>query len=274
MDRSLTACSNVYTNAAVKADPTEAGESRTGSFELAAFRPQPALALHHQIKEDLALHLRSGRFSPGLALPSEATLCAHYGVSRGTLRRAIADLVADGHLERYRGRGTFVSRSKLESGVVGAYNRFHLVGPPLDAACRVVLLQRIRASGDVAAMLHVKTGTGLWMLERVRFTKGTPVGLQTSFLPCSLCPRLSRQNLSALHLIDVLRDVYDVHLSSAIEYVEPTVADGYAARQLGVRVRTPLFQIERTTCTVGGTVAEYRRGVLRGDIYRYRIELR
>jgi len=48
----------------------------------------------------------------------------------------------------------------------------------------------------------------------------------------------------------------------------------YAARHLAVRLRTPLFQIERTTCTVAGVIAEYRRGVLRGDIYRYRIELR
>jgi DNA-binding GntR family transcriptional regulator len=134
-----------------------ASEAAAGTFELAAFHPQPAVALHHQIKEDLVLHLRSERFAPGLALPSEATLCAHYGVSRGTLRRAVADLVYDGYLERYRGRGTFVSRSKLESGVVGAYNRFHLVGPPLDAGGRILLCRRIRANKDIGAMLGVKT---------------------------------------------------------------------------------------------------------------------
>ena len=244
------------------------------SFELGAFRAQPVVALHHQIKEDLILHLRSERFAPGLALPSEAALCAHYHVSRGTLRRALADLVSDGYLERHRGRGTFVTRSKLESGVVGAYNRFHLLGPPLDAGGRILQCRRIQASKDVGSMLDVKTGTRLWMLERVRFTQGTPVGLQVSFLPFDLCPGLGRQNLKELHLIDLLRDVYGVRLGSAIEFVEPTVADGYAARHLGVRLRTPLFQIERTTCTVAGVIAEYRRGVLRGDIYRYRIDLR
>jgi GntR family transcriptional regulator len=244
------------------------------SFDLAAFHAQPAVALHHQIKEDLVLHLRSERFVPGLALPSEATLCRHYGVSRGTLRRALADLVADGYLERHRGRGTFVSRSKLESGVIGAYNRFHLVGPPLDAGGRILACRHIRASKDIASMLDVKTGTRIWTLERVRFTHGTAVGLQTSFLPFDLCPDLSRQDLAGLHLIDLLRDAYGVQLARAVEYVEPTVADGYVARHLDVRLRTPLFQIERTTYTVGGVLAEYRRGVLRGDIYRYRIELR
>ena len=259
----------------MKADRAAApSQPAARSFGLGVFHAQPAVALHHQIKEDLVLHLRSERFAPGLALPSEASLCVHYQVSRGTLRRALADLVSDGYLERHRGRGTFVTRSKLESGMVGAYNRFHLLGPPLDAGGRILQCRRIQASKDVGAMLHVKSGTRLWMLERVRFTQGTAVGLQTSFLPFDLCPGLVRQNLAELHLIDLLRDVYDVHLGSAVEYVEPTVADGYAARHLGVRVRTPLFQIERTTYTVAGVIAEYRRGVLRGDIYRYRIDLR
>jgi GntR family transcriptional regulator len=259
-----------------KAEPhaDESSETAPRTFDLAPFRAQPAVALHHQIKEDLVLHLRSERFPPGLALPSEATLCKHYRVSRGTLRRALADLVSDGYLERHRGRGTFVTRSKLESGVVGAYNRFHLVGPPLDAGGRILQCRSLRASRDIGAVMRVRTGTRLWMLERVRFTQGTPVGLQTSFLPFDLCPGLAREDLAALHLIDLLRDAYNVHLGSAIEYVEQTVADGYAARHLGVRLRTPLFQIERTTYTVAGVIAEYRRGVLRGDIYRYRIELR
>ena len=272
----LTGRFNVYTKSAMPtvdaaAVPSAAG---AGNLDLGSFAPRPAVALHHQIKEDLFLHLRSERFTPGLALPSEAALCEHYGVSRGTLRRAIADLVSEGYLERYRGRGTFVSRSKLESGVVGSYSRFHVVGPALDPGGRVLLCRRIRAAKDVGAALGVRTGTSLWMLERVRFTQGIPVSLQTSFLPFDLCPGLARQDLAGRHLIDVLRDVYGVHLGSAVEYVEPTVADGYAARHLGVRLRTPLFQIERTTYTVTGVIAEYRRAVLRGDVYRYRIELR
>mgnify|MGYP006183528079 CR=1 FL=1 len=53
-----------------------------------AFSPQPAVALHHQVKEDLLLRLRAGSWSPGSEIPPEPALCAHYRVSRGTLRRA------------------------------------------------------------------------------------------------------------------------------------------------------------------------------------------
>jgi GntR family transcriptional regulator len=242
--------------------------------DLEAFQPQPAIALHHQIKEDLFLHLRSGRWPPGFELPTEESLCRHYGVSRGTLRRAIGDLVTDGYIERHRGRGSFVSRPKLESGVVSTYKRFHVVGPLLDAGGRVLSCRRVRAVKDVASMLELTAHTPIWHLERVRFTQSVPVSLQTSFIPVDLCPDLSRHDLVTRHLIDVLRDEYGVHLTSAVEYVEPTVADGYAAKALSVPPRTPLFQIERITRSTGERVAEYRRALLRGDVYRYRVELR
>ena len=200
------------------------------------------------------LHLRSGRWPPGYELPTEEALCRHYGVSRGTLRQAIADLVAEGYIERKRGRGSFVSLPKLESGVVGSYSRFRVLGPPLDAGGTILACERMRADKDVATMLDLRTGTAIWRLERVRFTQQRPVALQTSFIPAELCPRLDAQDLSTRHLVDVLRDEYGVHLVSAVEYVDPTVADGYAAKALGVKLRTPLFQIERITYAMNDRV--------------------
>jgi GntR family transcriptional regulator len=245
-----------------------------GLTPLEPFQQRPAIALHHQIKEDLFLKLRSGDWPPGSELPSELALCEHFGVSRGTLRRAVADLVAEGYVERHRGRGTFVSRPKLESGVTSAYNRFSVVGPMLDAGGLVLFCRKVKANKQVATVLRVPSGDPVWHLERVRFTNGKPVSLQTSFLPVAICPDLVRQDLATRHLVDVLREVYGIQLGSAVEYLEPTAADGYAARHLGIRVKAPLFQIERTTYTVTGDVAEYRHAVLRGDVYRYRIELR
>ena len=250
------------------------GDASSAREDLDAFEPRPAIALHHQIKEDLFLHLRSGRWPPGFELPSEEALCKHYRVSRGTLRRAIADLVTEGYIERHRGRGSFVSQPKLESGIVGSYKSFRVDGPPLDAGGRVLLCRRVRAAKDVAAMLELAAGSAIWQLERVRFTKAVPVSVQTSFIPVALCPDLARQDLAGRHLVDVLREVYNVHLVRAVEYVEPTVADGYASRALSVPPKTPLFQIERITWRTGDAVAEYRRAVLRADLYRYRIELK
>jgi GntR family transcriptional regulator len=167
-----------------------------------------------------------------------------------------------------------VSRPKLESGIAGDYSRFRVIGPPLDPGGRIVACERMRAAKDVATMLGIDPGRSIWRLERVRFTDQRPVSLQTSFIPASLCPDLDRQDLASRHLVDVMLEVYGVQLVRAVEYLDPVVADGYAARALSMRVRTPLFQIERITYAMNDTVAEYRRALLRGDAYRYRVDLR
>lgn len=256
------------------ASPTTVPSKSVQSAPLEPFRQRPAIALHHQIKEDLFLKLRSGDWGPGFELPSEEALCLHYGVSRGTVRRAVADLVAEGYIERHRGRGSFVSQPKLESGVVSAYNRFSVVGPRLDPGGRVLFCRKARATRQVATVLQLDAGDPVWHFERVRFTEGQAVSLQTSFMPVAMCPELVRRDLATRHLVELLRERHGIHLASAVETIDPTVADGYAAEHLGVRIGAPLFQIERSTCTLNGAVAEYRHAVLRGDIYRYRIELR
>ena len=157
----------------------------------------------------LVLHLRSGRWPPGFELPSEESLCPHYGVSRGTLRRAIADLVADGYIERHAGAARS-SRPKLESGVVGTYNRFHVVGPPLDPGGRVLQCRR-RASRTSARCCGSRRATGSGSSSGSIYA-GRPVEPADQLHPGrDLCPDLSRHDLARVHLIDVLRDEYGVH---------------------------------------------------------------
>lgn len=254
--------------------PANFSRSRGADAKLQPFRQRPAIALHHQIKEDLSLKLRSGDWPPGFELPTEASLCDHYGVSRGTVRRAVSDLVTEGYIERHRGRGTFVCQPKLESGVVSAYNRFSVVGPRLDPGGVVLFCRKVRATRQVATVLERDAGEPVWHFERVRHTAAQPVSLQTSFVPVALCPVLGKGDLQTRHLVELLRERHAIHVARALEYVDPTVADGYVAKHLGVRPGAPLFQIERTAYTLNGEVAEYRHALLRGDIYRYRIELR
>lgn len=238
------------------------------------FAPQPAVALHHQVKEDLLLRLRAGTWSPGTEIPPEPALCAHYRVSRGTLRRAVGDLVNEGYLERYRGRGTFVSPPKLESRFAGSFGRFTVVGPSLESRSRVVFCRRRKAQESVASVLGLERGEAVWHLERVRYAGERPAALQASYLPCALFPELARQPLGTRFLLDVMTEVYAVPLLRAVEVVDPTKADGYAARQLGIKPGTPLFRVERRTYSTAERVVEYRLSVLRGDIFRYRTEFR
>lgn len=242
--------------------------------QLAPFERAARVPLHHQIKDDLALQLRSGRYRPGAALPGEAALCAHYAASRGTLRQALAELARDGLIERHPGRGSFLRGPKIEGSVVGSYRRFRIEGPPLDPGGKVLRLARRRAPAAVARILGLGDDRAVHVLERVRATRGMPVTLQTSYLPVALCPDLAKHDLAQRHLVDILQAEYGVSFVGAEEFIEPGIADTYVARELALEAGAPVFEIERRTYLPDGRVGEYRRAVMRGDVYRYRIELR
>lgn len=61
------------------------------------------------VRDDLLDRVRRGAYAMGDALPGRLTLCSEYGVSYGTLDRAIGQLVSMGVLETVNGRGTFVT---------------------------------------------------------------------------------------------------------------------------------------------------------------------
>ncbi len=71
--------------------------------------------IHRRIAQSLAAAIEAGDYPPGSRLPSEASLVRELGVSRGTLRQALATLRAEGLIEAVPTRGTFVRSAKPTS---------------------------------------------------------------------------------------------------------------------------------------------------------------
>jgi GntR family transcriptional regulator len=144
------------------------------------------------------------------------------------------------------------------------------------------------APPEIRRILGIAGDEAVYEVERVRFVQGRPVSLQVSYLPARLCPGLEQRDLAGSHLYDVLQREYGTVFLRAEEFVEPVLADDYVAQQLRVAVGSPLFLVERHSYTFGdrggddrgddrggdGRVGEFRRGHVRGDLYRYRIDLR
>lgn len=64
---------------------------------------------HEMLRKFLLSELDSGRLKPGEPLPAEMTLVRELGVSRTTVRQALATLQTEGLISRERGRGTYVT---------------------------------------------------------------------------------------------------------------------------------------------------------------------
>jgi DNA-binding GntR family transcriptional regulator len=62
-----------------------------------------------RVANDIAARIASGELSPGTRLRAERDLATHYGVSYGTVRRAMKELREQGLIATIHGRGTFVN---------------------------------------------------------------------------------------------------------------------------------------------------------------------
>jgi len=81
-------------------------------------------ALHQDLEARLRDDIAAGACPVGLALPTEHELAERHGVSRSTVRRALASLRAAGLVEPRKGHGTFVIADRPRPGFVQTLSDF------------------------------------------------------------------------------------------------------------------------------------------------------
>jgi len=64
------------------------------------------------VADTLRQEIAAGTFQPSMALPGENALCQRFGITRATLRLALADLERRGLIFRRHGKGTFVNPTR------------------------------------------------------------------------------------------------------------------------------------------------------------------
>lgn len=219
-------------------------------------RAQVRHILEKRIREEL---------HAGDALDSERELVNQLGVSRVTVRQAIADLVEAGQLERTQGKGTFVTGPRVNS-------RLHLMSFSREMRARglkprteVLSASEEPASGDVARRLRITPGDQAVRLERLRLADGTPMAHEVGWYPSALFPGLLEHDLTAVY--DLMVDRYGVDATHGEQDLSAQAADVDSARVLGIPRKAPLLVQERLTFA-DETPVEYSVSRYRADRYR------
>jgi DNA-binding GntR family transcriptional regulator len=78
--------------------------------------------LHAIIAKRAEALIRSGAWAHGTRLPPERELCELLSVSRTSLRQALADLEERGLITRHQGRGTYVTRPRVDADASGYFS--------------------------------------------------------------------------------------------------------------------------------------------------------
>ena len=242
---------------------------RSSSLHPPTFSP-----LYRQIKELILHNLEAGEWGPGDSIPSESELASRFGVSQGTVRKAIDEMAAENLLVRQQGKGTFVATHKDP----GSFFRFLRLLPnqgELQISQSIPLeCWRAKAGADVARILAIETGAPITILRRLLKLGDEPVVFDEIYLPSELFPDLSLEVLrSGESLYSLFETRYGVRMIRANERLRAVAADRVSAEWLQVAEGSPLLLVERVTFTYGQKPVEWRRGFYSTRNHHYHNEL-
>jgi GntR family transcriptional regulator len=236
-----------------------------------SFRP-----LYLQIKALLEKSLEANEWTPGGAIPSEIELAGRFGVSQGTVRKAIDALAADNLVVRRQGKGTYVATHTEERASSFRFLRIHRNdGRREYPASRLIELKRGKAGVESARLLDIKAGEPVLVLRRVLEWSGAPVVLDEITLPAALFRGLTRARYEAYQgsMYGFFETQFGVRMLKAKERVSAIAADAASASILGVAVGAPLLAVDRVTLTYGDRPVEMRRGLCTTQAHHYVNEL-
>lgn len=145
---------------------------------------QPGSIVWREIEATLGNEIAEGVYPSGARLPAEAELAARFGVNRHTVRRALSELQSRGSISIERGRGTFVTSSRL-TYPVSQRTRFSENVSRVSSNARGQLLRswQMLATEVLARELDVPVGSSLIAFDDLRIIDGEPVSLTTHHFP-------------------------------------------------------------------------------------------
>ncbi|QWF20799.1 GntR family transcriptional regulator [Nocardioides sp. LMS-CY] len=235
---------------------------------MARYRPI-ASATAEELRE-----LISQEFAAGTQLPNEKDLAARLGVSRNTVREALAQLVLDGIVERRWGVGTIV-REPSSQVVLNLLSIKPIRDVIADAGRQGELstatAELVEPPSDLATILRLESGGKAWQLERLFSIDGAPAILLQDWVPATLKGR--PVDLEPLHELDVtVLDVLSRQTSVSVARMEGVLDAVSASADLAERFRVPhgqpLVRVHQQALEANGAVVIHTIAHYLGDRVR------
>jgi DNA-binding GntR family transcriptional regulator len=241
-------------------------------------RPDPQLVevrgsepLYMQVTRRLRSDMSEGRLRMGQRLAPERELCARFGVSRRTLRRALLDLEEGGLMAAAGRHGWYVAASPLVELAQGPHSLTAWAREAGFALSSRVLHAGLReATAMEASALGVTEGGEVYELERLRIVDGIALSVDRSYLAASLAPVLDGVDFATASLYDVLAQGAGLVPGGRDCVLQAATADSRTARLLDIPAGAPLLIVHETVVDQRGRPLEFARLANRGDRWRYR----
>ena len=230
------------------------------------------LPYYLQIYNELRGRIKTQVYLPDQPIPSENELSGEFRVARTTIRNAIKRLLDEGLIYTVKGKGSYVSKPKIEQSLF----KFYSFGRDYSDLNKQTVLVEVKTVTDsnLQEILSLSAKDNIKQITRIRKLDNVPVIIETSNIPANLVPDIDALDLENSSIYDLLEQHYKLHLLKAKEYLDTSITDSYSSKLLEIDKGNSVFVTERITYGAGEKPIEYRKSIIRSDKFRFSVELK
>jgi GntR family transcriptional regulator len=227
--------------------------------------------LYREVKRQVLAALAANEWNPGEAIPSEKRLCERFGVSIGTLRKAIDDLVAENILIRHQGRGTFVATHTRGGQGFRFFNIARHDGTKNYPTPTLVSFRKGKADKTAREKLGLPAGARVFQFSNVLSVEGEPVLVDDIVLPEALFGGLTEAMLRnrPSTLYDLYQNKFGLNVIGIEERLRASLAGETHAGLLGIAPGAPLLEVHRVAFSYHQQPVEWRVSHVNTERYEY-----
>lgn len=238
----------------------------------------PSLPKYVRLMESIRRDIEEYILHPEQQLPNEDILAAQYGMSRGTVRKALAELQRQGLIRIEQGRGTFVNQPKPAlSGFSLVEFDHYLRSQNRTLRTHTLTFETIPATSALAAKLAITEATPVIHIVQQHMADDIPLVYEARFFEQALCPHISLAEIERFSIHWLLVEKYRLpllRLSYDIEIV-PLPTDKFTVFAVDQAVN--VFAVDRLSYTQQGDQlrpAIWYQALYRTDEYHFQAQFR
>ncbi len=230
-----------------------------------------SLPLFAQIEANLRQRILSNQLVAGNKLPSEAELEVEFGVSRITVRQALAALHTSGLIEKVNGRGSFVTRP-TDAPDLGPLTGFyeHMRSQGHTTHGRTISVRQVRATAGPAKALCVAVGTPLSAVTTLRFVDNKPLAMGVIYGAPALMKAMLREDIEINDAMSLLESRLGYRLKTMHVESSAVLAGKSRAQHLNISATAPVLRIRFTPHDASDQPVLYSEMYFRGDSFHYK----
>lgn len=238
----------------------------------------PSTPKYVQLIEIIKDAIQKRELLPQAQLPNEDELAIQYGMSRGTVRKAIAELQRTGLVRKEQGRGTFINEQKptLSNFSLVEFDQYVKAQNRVPST-ETLAFKTLSATGSLIEKLNVPTNTEVIYIAQMRFSSGLPIVYEERYFVKSFCPDLSVDMLNEHTLHWLLVEKYQIPLVRLSHTIELSNLTQDMFKQFKVTEPVSIFQVDRLSYTrLQDEIvpAVWYQALYRADEYQFHTQFR